>query len=67
MEYHRLDSTCLNVSDIVLGGGNLGKCVDEAASARVIDDALSRGVNFIDPADWYGADLGPKKGHHCLC
>jgi aryl-alcohol dehydrogenase-like predicted oxidoreductase len=44
----------LEVSVIGLGCNNFGWKIDEDASRRVIDAALSDGINFFDTADTYG-------------
>ena len=54
MEYRRLGSSGLKVSEIGLGSNNFGWWIDEEASARVINHALDTGINFIDTADIYG-------------
>lgn len=58
MNYRRLGSTELNVSEISFGtwaiGGSWGR-VDDAESRRALDRAMDEGVNFFDTADVYGA------------
>jgi aryl-alcohol dehydrogenase-like predicted oxidoreductase len=44
----------LEVSVIGLGCNNFGWKIDESASRRVIDAAISAGINFFDTADTYG-------------
>jgi aryl-alcohol dehydrogenase-like predicted oxidoreductase len=44
----------LEVSVIGLGCNNFGWKIDESASRRVIDAAVSTGINFFDTADTYG-------------
>jgi aryl-alcohol dehydrogenase-like predicted oxidoreductase len=44
----------LEVSVIGLGCNNFGWKLDEGASRRVIDAAVSAGINFFDTADTYG-------------
>ena len=56
MEYRRLGSTGLKVSEVGLGGNNFGWWADEQTSIAVINHALDTGINFIDTADTY--DLG---------
>ena len=53
MEYRRLGSTGLKVSEIGLGGNNFGWWADEQTSIPVIKHALEAGINFIDTADMY--------------
>ena len=54
MEYTRFGNTGMEVSRLSLGGMTFGRSLDRAQCARVIDEALDRGVNFIDTADSYG-------------
>jgi aryl-alcohol dehydrogenase-like predicted oxidoreductase len=44
----------LEVSVIGLGCNNFGWKLDESATRRVIDAAISNGINFLDTADTYG-------------
>jgi aryl-alcohol dehydrogenase-like predicted oxidoreductase len=53
MEYRRLGSSGLKVSEVGLGGNNFGWWADEPTSAAVISSALDAGINFIDTADAY--------------
>ena len=53
MEYRRLGSSGLKVSEIGLGGNNFGWWADEPTSAAVISSAVDAGINFIDTADVY--------------
>jgi len=55
MQYRRLGSSGLKVSEIALGAGNFGKRVDQKTSTHTVDYAIDHGINFIDTADWYGA------------
>ena len=54
MEYRRLGRSGLLVSAMGLGTNNFGSRLDEAATGRVLDQALALGVTFIDTADVYG-------------
>ncbi|MBN2307518.1 MAG: aldo/keto reductase [Candidatus Hydrogenedentes bacterium] len=58
MQYVKFGNTGMKVSRFCLGamtfGGHLRSGLDEQASARVVDEALDHGVNFIDTADSYG-------------
>jgi aryl-alcohol dehydrogenase-like predicted oxidoreductase len=54
MQKRRLGNSTLDVSAVGLGGNNFGGRIDFAASQRVVDVALARGINFIDTADSYG-------------
>ena len=44
----------LNVSVIGLGCNNFGKRLDQAATSRVVAEALDSGITFFDTADVYG-------------
>ncbi|HET6231854.1 MAG TPA: aldo/keto reductase [Longimicrobiaceae bacterium] len=52
METRKIGS--LEVSVVGLGCNNFGMRIDEAATGRVVDEALDRGINFFDTADTYG-------------
>ena len=54
MQYTFFGNTGMNVSRLCLGTMTFGNRLDEAESARVLDEALDHGVNFIDTADSYG-------------
>ena len=54
MEYHRLGSSGLRVSELCLGAMMFGERTDEAVAMRIVDSAFEAGVNFIDTADTYG-------------
>ena len=53
MEYRRLGNSGLKVSPICLGTMMFGEQTDEAVAGRIVDSALSAGINFIDTADSY--------------
>lgn len=53
MEYRRLGDSGLKVSALGLGTNAFGKRADEAASIRIIHEALDAGVLFIDTANIY--------------
>ncbi len=57
MKYRRLGKTNFEVSEISLGtwqvGGKWGSAFDDRAADRIINEAIDRGVNFIDTADVY--------------
>jgi aryl-alcohol dehydrogenase-like predicted oxidoreductase len=54
MQTRRLGHSTLDVSIVGLGGNNFGGRIDFAASRRVVDAAIARGINLIDTADAYG-------------
>ena len=54
MEYRQLGKTDLKVSSIGLGCVTFGREIDEATSFKVMDHALSRGINLFDTAEAYG-------------
>ena len=53
MKYRKLGRTGVQVSELCLGTMMFGGQTEEAESRRIIEDALERGVNFIDTADAY--------------
>ena len=56
MEYRALGRTGIQVSQICLGTMMFGGKSDEPESCRMIDQAIDRGVNFIDTADVYAGN-----------
>ena len=58
MKYRRLGKTGFEVSEISLGtwqvGGTWGSGFDDANAEAILEDAIDRGINFIDTADVYG-------------
>ncbi|WP_187260893.1 aldo/keto reductase [Pontibacter beigongshangensis] len=61
MQYRKLGKTGFNVSEIALGtwqvGGRWGDPFSEENAARIINQAIDAGVNFIDTADVYSDGL----------
>jgi len=53
VEYRQLGRSGVPVSVIGIGGNQFGRAVDEQGTARVIHQAIDRGMNFIDTADIY--------------
>jgi aryl-alcohol dehydrogenase-like predicted oxidoreductase len=57
MKQRRLGKTGFEVSEISLGtwqvGGTWGSGFDDANAEAILEDAIDRGVNFIDTADVY--------------
>ncbi|MFH7098556.1 aldo/keto reductase, partial [Klebsiella pneumoniae] len=60
MNYTHLGRTGLKVSRLCLGTMNFGDVTDEKTSARILDEALEAGINFIDKADVYGTEQSPR-------
>ncbi len=59
MEYRKLGKWGIKVSEIGLGSWlTYGQSVDEAESAKQIDYAFNKGVNFFDTANVYGLGRG---------
>jgi aryl-alcohol dehydrogenase-like predicted oxidoreductase len=54
MEYRRLGTSGLKVSQVGLGCNNFGMRIDQAATTAVVHAALDAGINFFDTADVYG-------------
>ena len=59
MKYTNIGTSNLEVSSICLGtwvfGGDCWGEVDDAVSARVVEAAIDKGINFIDTAPIYGS------------
>lgn len=53
MEYRRLGTTGLRVSELCMGTMQFGWTADEPTSLAILDTAETAGVNFIDTADIY--------------
>ncbi len=53
MEYRRLGTSGLEVSELCLGAMMFGGPADEAETRRIVDAARDDGVNFIDTANAY--------------
>lgn len=58
MDYVKLGSTGLKVSEICFGTATFGWHTDDAESARMLDLFLDREGNFIDTADAYSRWAG---------
>jgi aryl-alcohol dehydrogenase-like predicted oxidoreductase len=54
MQYRRLGTSGLKVSEVGLGCNNFGMRIDEAQTAAVVEAALDAGITFFDTADVYG-------------
>jgi len=54
MDYVMFGNTGMEVSRLCLGTMTFGAELDRDASARVLDEAMDHGVNFLDTADSYG-------------
>ncbi len=54
MQYRQLGRTGTRVSELCLGTMNFGGSTDEPTSARIIEQAIDAGINFIDTANVYG-------------
>jgi len=54
MEYRRLGSSGLKVSEVGLGCNNFGMRIDQAATNAVVGACLDAGITFFDTADVYG-------------
>ncbi|MCP4639049.1 MAG: aldo/keto reductase [bacterium] len=55
MDYVPFGNTGMKVSRLCVGSMTFGGRLDFESSARVVDEALDRGINFIDTADSYGS------------
>ena len=54
MEHRKLGRTDTSLSFIGLGCVTFGREIDEDASTAVLDDAVERGINWLDTAEAYG-------------
>ncbi len=55
MEFRRLGTSGLKVSEVGLGCNNFGMRLDQEGTTAVVDACLDAGINFFDTADVYGA------------
>jgi len=55
MQFRQLGHSGLEVSLVGLGTNNFGRRCDQEQSARVLDQAVESGINFIDTANIYSA------------
>ncbi len=64
MQYKKLGSTGLEVSNICLGTMSFGRWIDEKSSVAILNAAVESGINFIDTANYYGKgqDATPEYG-----
>jgi len=58
MKYRQLGRSGLRVSELCLGTMNFGPRTSENESFEVLNEAVVRGINFIDTANQYGGRLG---------
>lgn len=65
MKYAHLGRSGLKVSQLCLGTMNFGELVDEPTSFRIMDEAVTAGINYFDTADVYGGPNSPdmEKGY----
>jgi len=54
MEFRRLGTSGLKVSEVGLGCNNFGMRIDQEATNAVVGACLDAGINFFDTADVYG-------------
>jgi len=59
MQFRRLGSSPIVVSDICMGTMTFGTQVDEKASLRILDHAFDAGINFFDTAENYPVPPDP--------
>ncbi len=53
MEYRTLGNSGLQVSLVGVGTNSFGMKIDEAQTARVVNEAVDQGITFFDTADHY--------------
>ena len=58
MKYAHLGKSGLLVSRLCLGTMNFGSFTSDADSFKILDEALTLGINFIDTANVYGNEMG---------
>ena len=54
MEYRRLGTSGLKVSEVGIGCNNFGMRIDQDATTAVVNAAIDAGINLFDTADVYG-------------
>ena len=54
MDYRRMGTSGLKVSEIGLGCNNFGMRIDQAATTAVVNAAIEAGITLFDTADIYG-------------
>ncbi len=58
MNFRKLGKTDFNIAEISLGtwqvGGKWGESFDHTLAEKILNEAVDKGVNFIDTADVYG-------------
>ncbi len=62
MEYRTLGPSTLEIAPLVFGGNVFGWTLDEAASFRMLDDLVDRGINMLDTANVYSAWVEGNRG-----
>ena len=60
MQYRKLGTSDLNVSQICLGTMTFGKQNTEAEAHQQLDYAVAQGINFIDTAEMYPVPTAPE-------
>ena len=66
MEYRRLGSSGLKVSEICLGTMTFGHGTDAAEAERIVQTSLDAGVTFFDTADGYSDGVSETMLGHAL-
>jgi len=66
MEYRRLGSTGLKVSELCLGTMQFGWTANEDLSYQILNAAFEAGINFIDTADIYSRWVDGNPGGVCV-
>jgi len=57
MTYRQIGKTDMTVSSLSFGASSLGgvfRTTDDVESAKLVEDAVKQGINYIDTAPWYG-------------
>lgn len=62
MKKRQLGNTRLQVAPLTLGGNVFGQTIDQATSFKVLDAFVDLGLNLIDTANMYSAQMPGHKG-----
>jgi len=57
LSYRQLGATDMRVSSLSFGASSLGgvfRDTEDEQSARLVEDVVKKGINYIDTAPWYG-------------
>ena len=70
MKYRNLGKTGFDISEISLGtwqlGGKWGEKFSDKNAEKILNEAIDKGINFIDTADVYGEGMSESAIGHVL-